>query len=109
MFKQRSLTRAGTAGLLLPRRYHSETVSEPASQVNWGILLPFSASTFSCFPFLYSFLRFFILKKRQKCFEEIVTVDRGLTNQVPETVRIPGDPPPSHRPRGPAEAVRASR
>ena len=48
-------------------------------------------------------------KKRPKCFEEIVAVDRGLTNQVPEAVRIPGDPLPSHRPRRPAEAVRASR
>lgn len=37
--------------------------------------LPFKASTFSRFPFLYSFLRFLILKKGGKCVKDIVEVE----------------------------------
>lgn len=49
--------------------------------------LPFKASTFSCFPFLYSFLRFLILKKGEKGVKGVVEVDRELRNQVFGVVR----------------------
>lgn len=64
-------------------------------------LLPFKASTFSCFPFLYSFLRFFILeKKKMKMFWR-----NGGGGQMVETSThwrvsfpfLPHLPLPSHR------------
>ena len=62
------------------------------------ISLPFKASTFSCLPFPYAFLRFLILKREEDVFEQMVEVDREFMNQAAQAVRKAAGPFPSGRP-----------